>query len=395
VAAAALGKVAPNPQLRSLGVRPHHQLYLCFFLLSLTVGSMFSRLPDIQVALGANKATLGLVLIGLSCGAFIGLTIAAPIIARFGERLSIMVPLCVVAICAVLVTLAPTPLYAFATLFVLGVFISVLEVCLNLETDRHSAMLERGIMSRAHSMWSAGFFVAALIGSGFRDVQVATNLHLLLIGLSVILVVMLVVSKIIPADARPDEAQSEAPIFAVPTIGMVGLCIVVAAPMLAEGAGVDWSLIFMRDAFAAEPLVSGMALSGFTLAMAVARWFADPIVDHFGRKKTAGFLLALTGIGASTIVLAPVPLVAVCGFVIMGIGCSAVYPITISAVAQRTDRPAAVNVAALGQSAFVILFLGPPLLGFIAEHFGVRSAYLACLPIVAAGLFFLNSLNRK
>ncbi len=376
-------------------MRPHHQLYLCFFLLSLTVGSMFSRLPDIQVALGVNKASLGLVLIGLSCGAFIGLTIAAPIIARFGVRLSIMVPLAVVSICASLISIAPHPAIAFGTLFVLGVFISVLEVCLNLETDRHSAMLERGIMSRAHSMWSGGFFVAAIIGSGFRDMQIATSGHLLLIALVVILVVVLVVSKIVPATARAEEAQSATPIFALPTVGMVGLCIVVAAPMLAEGAGVDWSLIYMRDAFGTDPWTSGMALSGFTLAMAIARWFADPIVDHFGRKRTAGVLLGLTGIGAAMIIFAPAPMVAIAGFVIMGIGCSAVYPITISAAAQRTDRPAAVNVAALGQSAFVILFLGPPLLGFIAEHFGVRSAYLACLPLVVASLLFLNSLDKK
>ena len=106
-----------------------------------------------------------------------------------------------------------------------------------------------------------------------------------------------------------------------------------------------------------------------------------------------GWLLSLVGGGALMIAIAPNAASAIIGFTMMGLGCSAVYPITISAAAQRTDRPAAINVAALGQSAFVIFFLGPPLLGFVAEYFGIRSSYLVCLPIVVASLFCLRSLN--
>ena len=73
--------------------------------------------------------------------------------------------------------------------------------------------------------------------------------------------------------------------------------------------------------------------------------------------------------------------------VLMGAGCSAVYPLAVSAAAQRTDRPATVNVAALGQVSFVVFFLAPPLLGFVAEYFGIRMSYLICLPLLLAGLW--------
>jgi len=71
----------------------------------------------------------------------------------------------------------------------------------------------------------------------------------------------------------------------------------------------------------------------------------------------------------------------------MGAGCSAVYPLAVSAAAQRTDRPAAVNVAAIGQVSVVVFFLAPPLLGFVAELINIRASYLVCLPLLLAGLW--------
>ncbi|HTM78096.1 MAG TPA: MFS transporter, partial [Devosia sp.] len=92
---------------------------------------------------------------------------------------------------------------------------------------------------------------------------------------------------------------------------------------------------------------------------------------------------------------APVPWVALAGFAMMGAGCSAVYPLAVSAAAQRTDRPSAVNVAALAQVTFIVFFLGPPLLGFAAEYLGIRSAYLVILPVLIMGWIACRALAPK
>jgi MFS family permease len=62
------------------------------------------------------------------------------------------------------------------------------------------------------------------------------------------------------------------------------------------------------------------------------------------------------------------------------------FPLAMSAAAQRTDRPAATNVAALAQISFVSFLLGPPLLGFAAEHWGIRWAFGLGLPLVVLSL---------
>jgi MFS family permease len=67
----------------------------------------------------------------------------------------------------------------------------------------------------------------------------------------------------------------------------------------------------------------------------------------------------------------------------------------MSAAAQRTDRPAALNVAALAQISFVSFLLGPPLLGYIAEHFGIRWGFGVGIPLVVLGLFTANALGAR
>jgi MFS family permease len=67
----------------------------------------------------------------------------------------------------------------------------------------------------------------------------------------------------------------------------------------------------------------------------------------------------------------------------------------MSAAAQRTDRSPATNVAALAQISFVAFLLGPPLLGAVAQAFGIRSAFGVGLPLVALSFVAAAALRVK
>ena len=71
------------------------------------------------------------------------------------------------------------------------------------------------------------------------------------------------------------------------------------------------------------------------------------------------------------------------------------FPLAMSAAAQRTDRPAATNVASLAQTSFVAFLLGPPLLGYVAEHFGIRWSFGIGIPLVILSLIFADALGKK
>jgi MFS family permease len=199
------------------------------------------------------------------------------------------------------------------------------------------------------------------------------------------------------APARPGAIKHEegAHRIALPNLGLLPLCIISMAAFLIEGTGIDWSVIYMNDVFDVAPFIGGLSLTLFTGVMAIGRLFSDPVVDRFGPRAVATALLAIAAIGSLAIGIAPHPYVALAGFAMIGLGCSSVYPLAVSAAAQRTDRPSSVNVAALAQVSFVVFFLGPPLLGFVAEHWGIRLSYLFVLPIIIAGLALSSALEPR
>jgi MFS family permease len=376
-----------------MSIQPQQRIYICFFLFAVSMGAMLSRLPDLQDALQISKSELGLTLIGAAIGALISLTFSSPLVTRLGARnAALLTVLGTSALLALVPWMNAAPL-VFGLLLFEGLLAGALEINLNVEIDRIEAQLGRGVMNRAHGFWSLGFFVTALVSAAVRQAGVSMQLHLALTFVFVVIVGTLAISGMRTAPARISHDHAESGHIALPTFGLLPLCVVGIAAFLVEGAGIDWSAIYMRDIFHSEPFVGGLGITLFTFFMAATRLFADPFVDRFGSRLVAVVLLVISAAGLCAVWLAPHEYVALLGFALMGGGCSAVYPLAVSAAAQRTDRAAHVNVAALGQMAFVVFFLAPPLLGFVAEHAGIRTAYLVCLPVIIAGLACTGALS--
>jgi MFS family permease len=378
-------------------IKPHYRVFACFFLFAFALGALLARLPDVQQNLGLDKAQLGLMLIGMAIGSLVSLSIGAQWVDRMGARLTAIVTVIGTAFCYALIPWLPNAYLVFGTLFVAGVLAGLLEINLNLEADRIEAQLGKRVMNRAHGMWSLGFFVTALIAANVREAQIPVTLHTAVAFGLVVLVSLVLLPGMSNAPHRPDAMAHEAGEhrIALPNLGLLPLCIIGIAAFLVEGTGIDWSVIYMRDAFDVTPLIGGLSLTAFTGMMTLGRLFADPVVDRFGPRAVATTLLGLAALGSLLIGYAWHPYVAIAGFGMIGLGCSCVYPLAVSAAAQRTDRPSSVNVAALAQVSFVVFFLGPPLLGFVAEQFGIRVSYLAVLPVIIAGLLLCGALEPK
>jgi MFS family permease len=373
-------------------MKPHQRIYGIFFIFALSMGALLSRLPDLQEKLDLTEGQLGLLLLTMSVGALCGLTFSSPLIEKLGARTTAFVTVFGASALYAAVPWVPSALLAAPLFFLAGVFAGALEINVNLETDRHEARLGYRIMSRAHGMWSLGFFVTAFIAAGVRQAAISIELHMFVALVVVLIAGVVVFGRIENAPARADSHDGATPLIAFPTVGLLALCLIGAAPLLVEGAGIDWSAIYMRDVFAVEPFVGGLSVTLFSLFMAIARLSMDPVVDRFSPRSVAAVLLGIAAAGVVMVATALHPYVALLGFALMGIGCSSVYPLAVSAAAQRTDRPASVNVAALGQMTFVVFFAGPPLLGFVAEHFGIRYSYWTVIPLIVAALLVVKAL---
>jgi len=378
-----------------LRLAPQHRVYAGFAIYSFGMGNIFPRLPDIKHAMGIEDGTLGLSLIGTPIGTLTALTLAAPILERVGFRRALLGLVPLLSVAYALAVHAPGPLALFLMLIPVGLMIGSVEIILNVEADRTEFLLKRRIMNRAHSFWSIGFFGAGLFGAALAHLGISPQLHLAIVVPMVAIGMALFLGGYEPAPSRFAGNGDKAPVLARPTLPILVLVAVTLSAMLMEGASIDWSAIYMRTVFDAGPFVAGFTVALFAFSQASTRFFADSFVDRHSPTGVAWVLLATMAAGVLLVFFSPAPLVSMLGFALLGIGSSAIFPLAISAAAQRTDRSAAINVAALSQISFVAFLLGPPLLGFVSDHWGIRSAFGIGIPFIILSLLTAGSLGRK
>ncbi|BCG81033.1 MFS transporter [Mesorhizobium sp. 113-3-3] len=378
-----------------LNLAPQHRVYAGFAIYSFAMGNIFPRLPDIKHAMGIGDGTLGLALIGTPIGTLTALTLATPLLERVGFRRALLALVPLLALAYAVAVHAPGPLALFLMLLPVGLMIGSIEIMLNVEADRTEFLVKRRIMNRAHSFWSIGFFGAGLFGGALAHLGISPQLHLALIVPIVAISMALFLGGYQPAPSRFAGTGEKVPVLARPTLPILVLVAVTLSAMLMEGASIDWSAIYMRTVFESGPFVAGFTVALFAFSQATTRFFADSFVDRHSPSAVARVLLAMMAAGVAIVFFSPAPFVSMLGFALLGIGTSALFPLAISAAAQRTDRPAAINVAALSQISFVAFLLGPPLLGFVSDHWGIRSAFGIGIPFIILSLLTAGSLGRR
>ncbi len=381
--------------LARFSLTPPQRVCAAFFLYALALGGIFPRLGDLQRAMVIDERTLGLALIGTATGTLVSLTLASRWLDRVGNRRALLVMTPLLALCLAAAAWARGPLALFLLLLPAGLCIGAVEIVVNLEADRVEHQLGRRIMSRAHAFWSIGFFSAGLLGAGLSQFGLAPQAHLGLMVPVVGLLTWLLLAGFEPAAHRAGLHAGRPPRWARPTRHTLMLVAATLAAMVLEGAGAEWSAIYMRDVFSATPFVAGCAVAVGALAQALARLAADRWVERLQPVRVARSLGAVLGAGVLLVFAAPHPALALLGFALMGLGTSAIFPLAMSAAAQAIDRPAAVNVAALAQTSFLAFLVGPPLLGSVATAWGVRWSFGIGLPLVALAWWAAKALAPR
>jgi MFS family permease len=376
----------------------HRRVFACFFLYSFCMGGFFPRLAEIQHAMGVGEGPFGLALIGVAAGTLISLTFGANVIERLGHRRTLLWLLPCLPIFYVLASLATSPLIMFCCLFPAGLLIGSVEVVVNLEADRAEHQSGRRLMNRSHAFWSIGFFTAAALGALMAYLGVTPLQHLSGVVALALLGTVLLLGKFEAAPLREadhNHADAEPQRLALPTGAILVLVVVTLPAMVLEGAGFDWSAIYMRNVFGTNAFWGGVAVATGAAAQALTRYFADGFVERHSPVTVARILVSVLAVGDVLVFVSPVPWLSLLGFALLGVGSSAIFPLAMSAAAQRTDRPSTVNVASLAQTAFVIFLLAPPLLGYVAQSFGIRWSFGIALPLVVASLWLSRAMGAS
>ena len=374
---------------------PQHRVFAAFAVYAFGLGQIFPRLPDVKAAMGIEEGALGLALIGAPVGVIIALTLSTPLIERFGYRRSLLSLIPLLSFTYAIAIHASGPVALFFLLIPPGLATGAIEVIINIEADRTEAALGRRIMNRSHAFWSFGFFGAGLFSALMAQASVSPQWQLGIAFPLVALATWVFLAAYEPAPKRGNDQSEETPLIARPSLAVMVLVGVSLSAMLLEGASIDWSAIYMTSVFSTAPFMGGLAVAAAAFSQALVRYFADGFVDRYAPVSVARAMQSLMALGVLLVFFAPNAIVGLIGFACIGAGTSVMFPLAMSAAAQRGDRSAAINVAALAQFSFVAFLLGPPLLGFVAEHFGLRWTFGIGFPLIVLSFVLAGALGSK
>ena len=365
---------------------------LIFFLQPIAFGSWLPRIPEVQQALGLGPAGLAFALLGLPCGTLLTLPFAGPLVGRIGPRMAILSGFLFYTLAVSLPAFAPDPTLLFVALMVAGSSISFVELGLNVQADAVEKGTGTMIMTTSHGFWSVGIMVGSLIGSGLAGLGLAAHWAIPLVAIAV-LPLALVVGNMLPiyvAEVPKGEGQRSA--WAMPSWALLGICFFVFGVTMTEGAMADWSAIFLRDALGAEGGMVGLGYSVFAAMVAAGRFGGDTLKKRFGAVNTARICGTLALAGAAILYMAPNELVALVGFGTIGLGVSVGFPLAVTAAAGIGDRAASANVAILSFVALLGFLVGPPVIGFVAEHADMRWGIACLVPVLLISLLLTGRL---
>ena len=343
-----------------------------FFVNGAVFASLFARLPAIKDDLGLSEGELGVALLFATVGLVFAQLAAGAAVVRWGVRRTMGVVAPIYGLTAALPALAPSiELFALA-LLVLGSANGALDLTMNAEGAAVERRYGRPIMSSLHAAFSFG----ALAGAGSGAIAAAAGVepgpHLAIVA-AVALVVALVATRAL-LEERP--ADRGGPMFARPTKGLAALGALAFCVLLAEGSVADWSAIYLRDSVGTSEAVAAAGLAGFSLTMAIGRLLGDRLSAAVGPVRLAGSGALVAAGGLVSSISVGEPATTILGFVAMGAGLSTVFPLVVTAAANRPEGASGAALAAVTTTGYSGFMIGPPLIGLLAEALSLRGALL-------------------
>ncbi len=355
-------------------------------------GAFMATLPDLKEGLGIGDGELGLVLVFGSIAA-IAMMLAAPRIGGVLGGAALPLGAAAMGVALMLPAQAGSAAWFAGAMLAMGGASGAADVWMNARLATIEATRRMKLMNLNHAVYSFAYAGAAALTGLARAAGLSPGAILTLAAGAVLLLALVAIERDGAIDgfgrgygARPSPSLGPVPVLA-------GLLTLIA--FLTENAGEAWSALYIeRDLGAATGQGSyGPALMALTMGLGrlAGQAMAARIADR--ALLRGGLIVAVAG--AAAVAAAPGVLAAYAAFMLMGLGISVVVP-TALAMAGRLAEPAARSraIARTTVLGYVGFFLGPPVLGFVAELAGLRASYRLVAALLLAALALQARLAR-
>ena len=374
-------------------------MYFCVF--GMGWASLMVRLPEVRNLVHVTTAELGIILFIGSIGAVISVTQAGRFISKFGTRTAIIAGVTIVTLGLLLETICivnhlPIGYAIFALVAGLGMGIG--DVGINVDGSAIETISGKTVLPKMHAAYSIGTFV----GAGLGTLATTFNISLLaqmLVFTAINLSVPLFTAKNLPhgngieikSELGDQNKQPRVAVWRSRTV--IFLAIGILGVTVAEGASNDWLAIALVDDFKVSSTTAGLAFATLLAAMTTIRFFGGRIADRFGKGRTIQFLAIGGLVGLMLIVLPHNIYLAFVGSILWGCGVALGFPLFLSAAGEGENS--ARKVAFVASSGYLAFLVGPPLLGFLGQAWGVTNMFYVVALFLVTTIVFASGAGNK
>ena len=369
-----------NPQYLSVG--------LVFSILGILIAFWVTRLPYIKNTLNLTDGELGLSLFFI-----VAMMFTSRMINRWGEGKATLFSTFLLAASFILPFVVPSFVLLCIALFLVGAMMGVMDVSMNALAGHFEKKHETIIMSTCHGFFSLGAMLGASTGSIFIGMGISPISQMLTSIAVIVLLLFGFTYKQLKGEksmiTTTDELRFEIPKKPVIGLAIIGFCI-----MVCEGAVTDWSTVYLQDFLFSDPFLVGFGYAGFSLFMTIGRFNGDYIISLFSETGIMlyGSIISLFGI---ILVLLANTYLAIVGFSLIGIGYSNIVPIVFSRAAKIKGMSPSKGIAAVASVGYVGFLIGPVIIGFLSEKYGLNLAFGLMLILTSTALVFIKKSTQN
>lgn len=344
-----------------------------YFCTGLCFSTWASRIPAIKTALQLSNSQLGTILFALPVGQLTMMYFSGKLVTRFGSHRILMFSVILYAFSLTNLGLAQNAWQLGLGIYALGIFANLSNIAVNTQGVYAEGLYKRTIMSTFHGVWSIAGFSGAMLGIGMTVLKINTYYHFLIVAALVVVIVILnfnyliKVKKQVPVANKKGFRKRDVSLI---LLGTIGFC-----SMASEGIMFDWSGLYFKDVVKVPSSMVGLGYTSFMIMMASGRFFCDGLIEKFGRKTIMQISGILISLGFLTAVIFPYFFPSIIAFMMIGLGVSTIVPTLYSLAGKHPTIPTGEALTAVSSISFLGFLMGPPVIGFIAELFGLRYSF--------------------
>ena len=356
-------------------------LYLSaiFFLFGVSIMSLAPRTPDLKANLNINNGTFGTLLSSASIGSIVMLLIGGQIVHRIGAKKALQIGSTIVALSFITLVHTQSPIVFLFVNIAAGAGISIYHIASSGHSLHRQDEVRAVIVPKLHGAWGLGAMSTAAIAFAISK-YVSVAWHITILMIIVFSLTQFVITKLtptFPVSADSDDAYQLTSLkqlkFKINWFIAIGFF----CGSFMEFVIADWATLFGKEELGMGASVATLCYLIYIFGLAVGRfligWALNFQSERFWIKTSGGIggagfiLMMLTSLVIVDTNRSLAYALAFFGFLLAGLGSSAMSPIFFSIAGRLSNGKNAIAVAQLSFVNTTMIFLAKTVLAWIVQ----------------------------